>query len=56
MAVSTFRLRLAQESELRDSLTMHSLENLHQLMKRIKEHKRLEDDKQQSKGKAPTYS
>lgn len=42
---STFRLELAQESELRDFLTMHPLENMHQLMRKIEEYKRLEDDR-----------
>jgi len=52
VAVSTFRMGLPQESELRDSLTMKPPEGMHQLMRRIEEHKRLEDDRLQSKGKA----
>lgn len=56
VAVSTFRLELPQESKLRDSLTMWPPENMHQLMRRIEEHKRLEDDRLQGKGKAPTSS
>ena len=47
-----FRMGLPQESELRDSLTMKLPEGMHQLMRRIEEHKRLEDDRLQSKGKA----
>lgn len=45
MAASTFRLRLPQESELKDSLTMKPLENMHQLIRQIEEHKRLEYDR-----------
>lgn len=53
MAASTFKLGLPYEFELRDSLTMKLPENIHQLMRLIEEHKRLEDDRLQSKGKAP---
>ena len=35
---------------------MQPPENMHQLMRRIEEHKMLEDDRQQSKGKAPSTS
>ena len=56
VAISTFRLRLPQESELKDSLTMRPPKNMHQLMRRIEEHKRLEDNRLQSKGEAPTFS
>ena len=56
MAVGIFRLGLPQDSELRDSLTMRPLESMHQLMRRIEKHKMLEDDRQQSKGKAFTTS
>ena len=52
MAANTFRFRLPQELELRDSLTMCPPKNMHQLMRRIEEHKRLEDNKLQGKGKA----
>lgn len=52
VAASTFRLGLPQDSELRDSLTMRPPENMHQLMRRIEKYKSLEDDRQQSKGKA----
>ena len=44
MAASTFRLELLQDLELRDLLTMRPPENMHQLMRRIEEYKRLEDD------------
>lgn len=35
---------------------MQPFENMHQLMRRIEKHKMLEDDWQQSKGKAPSTS
>ena len=44
IAASTFRMRLPEDSELRDSLTRRPLENMRQLMRRIEEYKRLEDD------------
>ena len=53
---SKFRLGLPHESKLRDLLTMQPPKNMHQLIRRIEEHKRLEDDQQQSKGKALTNS
>ena len=56
VAASTFRLGLLEDSELRDSLTIRSLENMRQLMRWIGEYKRLEDDRQQNKGKTPTTS
>lgn len=49
---STFRMGLLEESVLRDLLTMRPLEDMHQLMRRIKGYKRLEDDRLQGKGKA----
>ena len=47
---------LLEDSELRELLTMRPPENMRELMRRIKEYKRLEDDRQQSKGKAPIIS
>ena len=44
IAASTFRMRLPEDSELRDSLTRRPLENMRQLMRHIEEYKRLEDD------------
>ena len=44
VAASTFRLGLSQDSELRESLTMSPLENMHQLMRQIEGYKTLEDD------------
>lgn len=46
VAASTFRLGLSQDSELRDSMTLRPPKNMHQLMRRIEEYKRLEDDRQ----------
>ena len=45
VATSTFRLGLPKDSELRDSLTKRPPENIRQLMRRIEEYKRLEDDR-----------
>lgn len=56
MVASTFRQGLRHDSELKDSLTMRPIENMHQLMRRIKEYKRLKDDLQQNKGKIPATS
>ena len=38
---------------MQDSLTRRPLKDIRQLMRRIEEYKRLEDDRLQSKGKAP---
>lgn len=56
VALSTFCLGLPDESDLRDSLTMWPLKDMHQLMRKIEEYKRLEDEKLQGKGKAPASS
>ena len=47
---------LPEDSELRDSLTRRPPEDMRQLMRHIEEYKRLEDDRLQSKGKAPTIN
>ena len=44
VAASTFQMGLLEKLALRDSLTMRPLEDMHQLMRRIEEYKRLEDD------------
>ncbi|XP_075645887.1 uncharacterized protein LOC142617080 [Castanea sativa] len=44
---------LPKESGLRESLTLRPPEDMRQLMRRIEEYKRLEDDWLQTKGKAP---
>ncbi|XP_075655030.1 uncharacterized protein LOC142625225 [Castanea sativa] len=53
IAISTFRMGLPEESGLRESLTLRPPEDMRQLMKRIEEYKRLEDDWLQTRGKAP---
>ena len=53
IAASTFRMGLFENSILRESLTKRPPEDMRQLMRRIEEYKRLEDDWLQSKGKAP---
>ena len=52
IVASTFRMGLPEDSRLRESLTKRPLEDIRQLMRRIEEYKRLEDDRLQSKGKA----
>ena len=52
IAASTFRMGLPEDSELRESLTKRPPEDMRQLMRRIEEYKRLEDDRLQNKGKA----
>ena len=44
---------LPEDSELQESLTRKPPKDIRQLMRRIEEYKRLEDDRLQSKGKAP---
>ena len=46
-------MRLPEDSELRESLTKRPPENMRQLIRRIEEYKRLEDDRLQNRGKAP---
>ena len=53
VVASIFRLGQLEDLELQESLTKRPPENMRQLMRRIKEYKRLEDDQEQSKGKAP---
>ena len=52
IAASTFRMGLPEDSELRESLTRKPPEDMRQLIRRVEEYKRLEDDRLQSKGKA----
>lgn len=44
VVASMFRLGLPQQFKLKDLLTMRPPKNMYQLMRRIEEHKRLEDD------------
>ena len=53
IVVSTFRMGLPENSGFQESLTKRPPEDMRQLMKRIEEYKWLEDDRLQSKGKAP---
>ena len=46
VAASTFRLGLLEDSKLRVSLTKRPPKNMRQLMRRIEEYKRLEDDRE----------
>lgn len=45
VVASNFRMGLPKKLALRDSLTMRTLEDMHQLMRRIEEYKRLEDNR-----------
>ena len=51
ISASTFRMGLHKDSKLRDSLTRRPPEDMRQLMRHIEEYKRLEDDREQNKGK-----
>ena len=53
IAASTFRMGLPEDSGLRESLTKRPPKDIRQLMSRIEEYKRLEDDRLLSRGKAP---
>ena len=53
IAANTFRMRLPEDSELQKSLTRKPPEDMRQFMRRIEEYQCLEDDRMQSKGKAP---
>ena len=52
IVANTFKMGLPEDSELWKSLTRRPTEDMRQLMRRIKEYKRLEDDRLQSEGKA----
>ena len=56
IAVSTFWIGLPEDSELRDSLIRRPPKDMRQLMRCIEEYKWLEDDRLQSKGKAPVIN
>ena len=45
IVASTFRMGLPKNLELRESLTKRLSEDMRQLMRRIEEYKRLEDDR-----------
>ena len=44
IVAGTFRMGLPKDSELRESLTKRPPKDMRQLMRRIEEYKRLEDD------------
>ena len=52
VAIRTFKVGLPSEYDLRKSLTKKPIRSVRQLMDRINEYKRLEEDQQQAKGKA----
>ncbi|XP_050259026.1 uncharacterized protein LOC126704024 [Quercus robur] len=52
MAIRTFKVGIPSKHDLRKSLTKKPVQSMHQLMDRIDEYKRLEEDQQQRKGKA----
>ncbi|XP_050291414.1 uncharacterized protein LOC126732539 [Quercus robur] len=55
IAANTFKMGLPEDSKLWESLTKRLPEDMRQLMRRIEEYKRLEDDRLQNKGKAPLF-
>ena len=52
VAIRTFKVGLPAEHNLRKSLTKKPVRSVHQLMDRINEYNRVEEDQQQGKGKA----
>ena len=52
VAIRTLKVGLPAEYDLRKSLTKKPIRSMRQLMDRINEYKRLEEDQQQAKGKA----
>ena len=56
VAVRTFQVGLPTHSNLWKSLTIKPYQSTHQLMDRIEEHERVEDNQNQSKGKAKVFT
>ncbi|XP_075644992.1 uncharacterized protein LOC142615980 [Castanea sativa] len=52
VAIRTFKVSLPVKHDLRKSLTKKPIRSVHRLMDRIDEYKRVEEDQEQSKGKA----
>ena len=52
VAISTFKVSLPAEHDLRKSLTGKPVTSVRRLMDRIDKYKRVEEDQQQGKGKA----
>lgn len=55
VAIKTFKVGLPTYSGLQKSLTMKLPQSMHQLMDQIEEHKKVEDNQSQSKGKAKIF-
>ena len=51
VTIKTFKVGLLVKHDLRKSLTRKSVRSVRQLMNRINEYKRVEEDQQQGKGK-----
>ena len=56
VAIITFKVNLPAKHDLRKSLTRKPVRSVRQLMNRINEYKRVEEDQQQGKGKAKVIS
>ena len=56
VTIRTFKVGLPTHSDLWKSLAMKPPQNMHQLMNRIEEHKRVEDDQNQGKGNAMAFT
>ena len=56
VAVRTFKVSLPTHSELWKSLTIKPPQSMHQLMDQIKEHKKVEDNQNLSKGKVKAFT
>ena len=56
VSIRTFKVRLPIEYDLRKLLTMKPTCSMHQLMDCIDEHKQVEEDQTQGKGKAKVFS
>lgn len=56
MVVRTFKVGLLMNHDLRKSLTMKPTRNMHQLMDHIDEHKKVEENQVQGKGKVKVFT
>ena len=56
VVVWTFKVGLPTHSDLYKSLIMKLSRNMHQLMDRIEEHKRVEDNQNSGKGKIKSFT
>lgn len=55
MDIQTLKVGLPMNFDLRKSLTLKLTWDMHQLMDQIEEHKRVEDDQSQGKGKEKVF-